>query len=160
MRFFLFMFPMQFCLNFSKIIMKKFCRTAKCENFDDFCELLLKKIYFSFFIQALKKNEALKNFQFYFSLLHFFSQIRIFALWSDTRLLAPSIGRFLRCHLRNFWISTAIFAILDKFSDFAGPKLLRLKRSEVSHIFKKKVCAKICTTKKVMTEKRSKISEF
>ena len=93
-------------------------------------------------------------------MFNFFSRFRIFAFASDTRLLAPSIGRFLRCHLRNFWISTAILAILDKFSHFAGPKRLRLKRYEVSNMFKKKVCAKICTTKKVMTEKRSKISEF
>ena len=77
-RFFLFMFPKQFCLNFSKIIMKKFCRTAKFENFDNFCELLLKKFDFTFLIQALRKNEAFQNVQFYFSIFHFFSRFRIF----------------------------------------------------------------------------------
>ena len=46
----------------------------------------------------------------------------------------------------------AIYAILDELSNFAGSKLLRLKRYEVSDMFKKKVCEKILTTEKLMTE--------
>ena len=74
--------------------------------------------------------------------------------------MARSSGRFFRCHLPNFRISWPIYAILDELGYFAGPKLLRSKRYEIPDMFKKKVCEKIFTTKKVISEKPSKISEF
>lgn len=55
---FLFQFQTSICLNFSKKHKKKFYRNGKCKNFDDFCELLLKKFDFTFLIQALRKNET------------------------------------------------------------------------------------------------------
>ena len=85
-------------------------------------------------------------------MFNFFSRFRIFAFNSDRRLLARLIGRFLRCHLPIFRISTTIYTIFDESSNFAGLKLLQLKRYEVSDIFLKKVCEKILTTEKVMTE--------
>ena len=66
------------------------------------------------------------------------------------------IGRFLRCHILNFRISTAIYSIFDKFQ---GQNYYSVKDMKFL-MFKKKVCEKIFTPKKVLTGKLSKVSEF
>ena len=53
---------------------KKRYRNAKIEIFDDFRHNLSKKIYNFFFIQALKKNDAILNFKIYFIRFNFFSK--------------------------------------------------------------------------------------
>ena len=63
---FLFQFQTSICLNFSKKHKKKFYRNGKCKNFDDFCELLLKKTIFPSSFKPWKKKRQFETSNFIF----------------------------------------------------------------------------------------------